>query len=144
MAERITAVKKSSLAGLAEGWGDECFAIVRPAQYTDMIALDSLDASDKVATAQYQIKFVRDRFIAGKIKVWTPDGQELVDMTVDDVECSTEVLDKLYADIMGFADPKALREVVAHEMQRKASEPSTEMSSSEETSKTSTSQSPAS
>src|SRR5947209_7601295 len=102
MQERITAVKKSSLAGLSEGWGDECYAMVRPATYPDMIALESLDPSDKAAIAKYQSEFVRERFLGGRIKIWTSSGQQLVDMTVDDVDSSTEVLDKIYADIMGF------------------------------------------
>ena len=116
MPERITAVKKSSLADLSEGWGDECYAIVRPAKYEDMLALDAVKAETPAAQVAYQHKVVADHFITGKIKVWTANGeQELVDMTSDDVDCSVAVLDKLFADIIGFdVDPKDLRVAAAH------------------------------
>jgi hypothetical protein len=144
--DRITAVKKSSLAGLSEGWGEECYAIVRPARYADMIALDGLDPTDKTAAAEHQRDLVRKHFVAGKIKVWTDDGkQELLDMTVDDVECSVEVMDKLFADIIGIdVDPKDLREAVAQGLTQESNGNNTGTPSSIETSNKSATKSPAS
>jgi hypothetical protein len=141
--ERITAVKKSSLAGLSEGWGDECYAIVRPATYSDMIALDGIDRTDKSAAAHFQRELVRAHFVTGKIKLWSDKGQELVDMTVDDVDCSVAVLDKLFADIIGIdVDPKDLREAVAQGLMQESNGNSTGTQSSTEASPESATKSP--
>jgi hypothetical protein len=121
MTQRITAVKKSSLAGLSEGWGDECYAILRPTQYDDLVALDELQAKGQKDQVTFQTDLARSHFVTGKIKTWNVETgeQELVTMTADDVDCSVEVLDRLFADIIGIdVDPKDMRAAVAQELKQ--------------------------
>lgn len=131
---RITATKKSSLAGLSEGWGDECFAIVTPATYMDQVELDELDLPKLPQKKQVDVQFdvIRKHFVSGKIKVLNASGEyEMADMEVDDAFASIEIADKIYADIMGFdLDPKDLREVVAQQQEPQRSDQSTATPSS--------------
>lgn len=134
--KRYVAVKKSSLAGLSEEWGDDCFAYVQPATYADNLALGELDFSKMKQSeqVQWQTKMVKDHFISGKIKVFNGAEFELTDMTLEDIDASTAVNDKLYADIMGFdLDPKDLRKA-ARESALLTSEPSTTETTSSEAS----------
>lgn len=131
--ERITAVKKSSLDGLAEGWGAECFAIVRQASYDDMRAIDEIDPLKEQGKAvELQEKIVTEHFISGKIKVWNTNGeQELVEMTREDATASIAVCDKLYADIIGLdLDPKDIKAAALAAEKQSEDVVSTETSSS--------------
>lgn len=139
-ARRYAAVKRSSLAGLSEEWGEECYAYVRPATYEDNMIVNETDFStmkqrDQVAL---QTKMVKEHFISGKIKIFNGNEFELVDMTEEDIDASIAVNDKLYADIMGFdLDPKDLRKVAMESALPSSVESSTETTSSSDLEKTS-------
>lgn len=133
-AKRYASVKKVSLAGLSEQWDEDCFAYVVPATYEDNKATMDRDFSSMTPQDQvdYQLKFVRDRFISGKIRTF--DGAEfaLVDMTPEDTGASIAINDHLYAEIMGLdLDPKAIRKEAQADSLQTTSESSTETSSSE-------------
>lgn len=133
--KRYAAVKKSSLAGLSEEWGDDCYAYVQPATYEDNIAVADADFTKMAQREQvdWQTKMVKAHFISGKIKVFNGTDFELTEMTVDDVTASVAVLDKLYADIMGFdLDPKDLRKAAKESALPLTTEINTETMSSGE------------
>lgn len=138
--KRYAAVKKSSLAGLSEEWGDECYAYVRPATYEDNMALTETDFSkmDQREQVAWQTKMVKGHFISGKIKAF--DGAEfvLVDMTPEDIDANIALNDKLYADIMGFdLDPKDIRKAARESALPTNAESSTEITSSSDSETTS-------
>ncbi|MCO4274265.1 hypothetical protein NG701_07460 [Pseudarthrobacter sp. HLT3-5] len=133
--KRYAAVKKSSLAGLSEEWGDECYAYVQPATYADNMAVTEADFSTMKQREQveWQTKMVKDHFISGKIKAFNGSKFELVDMADEDIDASIAVNDKLYADIMGFdLDPKDLRKAVMESALQTSEQNTTETTSSEE------------
>jgi len=102
-------VKKISLAGLMEGWDDDCYAYVKPATFTDRKTFrDSTKTSDDEAEA-FQNKLVTDHFVSGKVRTLSADGTfELVDLTAEHLNISV-LNDKLALEIMGFEfDPKDL------------------------------------
>jgi hypothetical protein len=111
MSHRLSLGKKVSLEGLAEGWGEDCFVIVRPANYDDMLAVDEIDpSSSKSEQVRFQIDFVKDHFVSGKVLV---DGQ-LEDMEPDDISESIALADRLFLAIIGSdLDPKDARAVAA-------------------------------
>jgi hypothetical protein len=135
MAEkRYAAVKKVSLAGLSEQWDDECFAYVIPAVYADQQAILSEKLREKSDEEQiaYQVKYVKDRFISGKIKVFDGSDFTLADMTGDDTAASVAICDHLYSAINGFdLDPKDIRKAAEASALPKIDESSTEITSSE-------------
>lgn len=136
--KRYAAVKKSSLAGLSEEWGDECYAYVQPATYEDNIAMDESDFSKMKQREQveWQTKMVKDHFISGKIKTFNGIEFELVEMTLGDIDASIAVNDKLFADIMGFdLDPKDLRKAAKESALLMNELVTTETTSSEESAK---------
>src|SRR4051812_40020611 len=98
--------KKVSLAGVAEGWGDECYAIMQPATYPEMLAVDAVDADKKDEQVKFQLAFVRKHFISGKVRV--TGETDPVDMVVDDIEASVGITDRLFLGcITGDVNPKA-------------------------------------
>lgn len=134
-ARRITATKRSSLEGLAEGWGPECFALVAPATYADQLAIDDLNLTTKTPKEQIdaQNDVVRAHFIGGKVNLFDPATGEytLVSMEVEDCFASVAITDRIYADIMGFElDPKDIRRAVAENALLPTSSESTETPSS--------------
>lgn len=136
---KVAALRRCSLSGVHEGWGDDCYALVKPANYDDMIEIDNLRA-DKSGDEQtrWQIDFIQKKFYSGKIMKFDDKGDiVLADMTKDDVNCSTTVADKLFMSIIGVdIDPKALRSVAANVSAPTPSVENTETSSSTESPKT--------
>lgn len=127
-------VKKVSLEGLSEGWDESCYAYVVPSSYLDQkeLAEAKLETLSPTEQVEYQLKYVHDRFVSGKIRAF--DGKDFVDidMTAAHTAVSVEVTDRLYAEIMGLGlDPKDIRKVVqGNALQSDESTP-TETSSSE-------------
>lgn len=113
--KRLVGVKRLSLAGMAEGWGDECYVLYLPASYDQMTEIDELDPTSlsKKEQVQVQLDLVRRQFVAGKVKQYEPATGEyvMVDMTADDAVGSIPIADAIYAAIVGFdLDPKAIRQ----------------------------------
>lgn len=131
------AVTRSNLAGLAEQWDDECYALVRLATYEDHVRVEEANASHKGREGlEFQREFVREMYVSGKAKAFKDGEFVLIDLTAADAASIPSVCDKLYMDIMGIdLDPKALAslkmEAVRAEMQSSDNEP-TETRSSEE------------
>lgn len=128
-------VKKVSLAGLSEGWDESCFAYVVPTSYLDQkdVTESSIKSMTPGQQVEYQLQFVRDRFVSGKIKAF--DGSEFVeiDMEPEHTTASVEVTDRLYAEIMGLGlDPKDIRKAVTENALQSGELKATETSSSEE------------
>lgn len=105
-------VKKSSLAGLAEGWDESCYAYVKPATGEDrrvfrQALTDSQDTDNTEELAKIQDDMVLSHFVSGKVKLLNEDGKfELADMQKEHLEVGL-VSDRLAMDIMGFdLDPK--------------------------------------
>lgn len=102
-------VKKSSLAGLAEGWDETCFAYVKPATYEDRKKFRELiDSNDE--GMDFQRELVKAKFVKGVIKRYDLDKDAFVEapMTEEDLDINV-VNDRLAMDIMGFdLDPKEL------------------------------------
>lgn len=133
--KRYASVKKSSLAGLSEEWDESCYAYVVPATYEDHYPLTDGTVSELSPKEQveWQKNVVKSHFVSGKIKVFNGEAFELADMQKEDVAVSVAVLDKLYADIMGFdLDPKDLRKAVRESALLTIDENNTETTSSEE------------
>lgn len=133
--KRYASVKKSSLAGLSEEWDESCFAYVQPATYDDQFPLTdgSIQKLTPKEQVEWQTEVVKSHFVSGKIKVFNGEAFELADMKEEDVTVSVAVLDKLYADIMGFElDPKDLRKAAMESALLTTNESNTETTSSEE------------
>ncbi|MEU2203587.1 hypothetical protein AB0P19_06915 [Microbacterium oleivorans] len=127
-------VKKVSLAGLGEQWDDECYAYVVPATYQDQkdIAEKDFTGLSDAEQIDYQLSFVRARFVAGKIRVFNGSEFELEDMQPEHAEGSVELNDHLYAAIMGFdLDPKDIRKVATESALQTSDVKPTETTSSE-------------
>ena len=113
MPRQLAIGKKVSLAGVAEGWGEECYAVMRPADYDDMLAVDNVDNSDKAAAAEFQKQFVQDHFIRGMVRI---DGDDQpVDMEAADTHATVALCDRLFLACLGDdLDPKEVRAAAAH------------------------------
>lgn len=127
-------VKKVGLAGLSEGWDESCYAYVVPASYLDQkdIAESGVATMTPEQQVEYQLKYVADHFVSGKILAF--DGQEFVpvDMTKEHTAVTVEVTDRLYAEIVGLGlDPKDIRKAVAEKALQSDDSTHTETSSSE-------------
>ncbi len=110
MARQLAIAKRVSLAGVGPDWGDECYAMMLPARYTDMVEADQIDQKTKVEQVQFQIDFLKKHFVSGKVKVFGSD--ELADMEADDVAASVALSDLLFAACMGDdLDPKDLSQL---------------------------------
>src|SRR5688500_6578840 len=106
MARQLALGKKVSLGGIAEGWGDECYAFMRPATYPEMLEVDALDKDDKASQVKYQLDFVKSHFISGKVRIM--GESDPVDMTSEDIEASIVIADRLFlGSITGDTSPKA-------------------------------------
>lgn len=132
---RHASVKKVSLAGVSEAWDDECYAYMTPATYQDNAELNKLDFENMTEDEQvaFQLKFVREHFISGKIRVFNGTEFVLVDMRPEDTAASVAITDCLYAATMGFdLDPKDIRKAVLSNALQSNAENNTETTSSEE------------
>jgi hypothetical protein len=102
---QLALAKRVSLDGIARGWGDECYAMMLPASYTDMLQADQLDEKTKEQQVQFQISFLKDHFVSGKIRLIGED--QPVDMEADDVGASIALTDRLFLGCLGDdVDPK--------------------------------------
>jgi hypothetical protein len=130
---RVAAIKRVSLEGLYDGWGPDCYALVKQANYEDMIELESQKGS-KAEVSRWQEKFVAERFVSGKLLIVTDSGDlELADMTAEDVTGGIGLTDKLFAEIIGIdMDPKDFRQAAGIVMKQAAEDKLTETSLSEE------------
>lgn len=111
--QRIVITKRISLQGLSEEWDDTCYALVKPATYEDNILIETTDFSkdSKTKQVEFQRKFVQDRLVKGQIKVFDGEQYTAAKLLPEDVGASVELLDALFAGIIGLdTDPKALRE----------------------------------
>jgi hypothetical protein len=105
VARQLALAKKVSLAGIAEGWGEECFAMMMPADYPDILAADELNGKPKKEYVEWQFSLLKKKFVSGKVKLL---NGELVDMEADDITASITITDRLFSSFLGEdADPKA-------------------------------------
>lgn len=108
---RLGVVRRFSLADVAEGWDDSCYAMYRPASYRDLKAYQDLDTitmktNDSVA---YMVKFIKEHFVSGKVMILDDNNTLVVgDMETQDVdELPPDVLGDLFATMNGgVLDPK--------------------------------------
>jgi hypothetical protein len=108
---RLAIAKRVSLEGLGPNWGDECYALMMPATYTDMLEADQIDAKSKQEQVSFQIEFLKRHFVSGKIRILTGEDSELVDMEPNDVEASVALSDRLFLACLGDdLDPKEARQ----------------------------------
>lgn len=125
-------VKKVSLAGLMEGWDDDCYAYVRPATFEDRKGFRELSNLSDDAATEWQSNLVSTHFVSGKVRALnSSDLFALVDMEPEHLTIGA-VNDKLAMGIMGFDfDPKDLELAAAP---ASTTEPSTTETPSSETS----------
>jgi hypothetical protein len=108
---RLAIAKLVSLEGLGPGWGDECYAFMMPATYTDMLEADQIDSKSKEQQVSFQIEFLKRHFVSGKIRVLDDKDNELADMDPDDVAASVALSDRLFLACLGDQlDPKEARQ----------------------------------
>lgn len=120
---------------MSEQWDTECYAYVKPTTYADQLDLTKRDMANASSDDQiaYQLQFVRDHFVSGKVRVFNGKSFDLVNMTEDDCTASIEICDRLYAEINGFdVDPKGIRKEALDAALQKTKQPNTETSSLEE------------
>jgi hypothetical protein len=122
---RLAIAKRVSLEGLGPGWGDECYAFMMPATYTDMLGADQIDSKSKEEQVRFQMEFLKRHFVSGKIRLLDGKDNELVDMEPDDVAASVALSDRLFLACLGDdLDPKeARREAEATEKPPKGEKP---------------------
>lgn len=114
MAERRLAItKKSSLAGIAEGWDESCYAIVTAATVEELVEFSKFKGSDHSEAEWVNIAadFVKHHFVSGRVLVLGQPASSkkfvLADMQLADISQSIDIVTKLLADIAGVNyDPK--------------------------------------
>jgi hypothetical protein len=105
MTRQLAIAKKVSLDGIGPGWGDECYAMMLPATYQDMLDIDALDDKKRDAYVEFQLEFLKRHFVEGKIRV--VGEEQPVDMEPDDVGASIALTDRLFLACLGNdIDPK--------------------------------------
>jgi hypothetical protein len=111
---RLAIAKRVSLEGLGPNWGDDCYALMMPASYEDMAAADQIDSKSKDEQVRFQIEFLKNHFVSGKVRVIDGKGNDLVDMEPDDVSASVALSDRLFLACLGDdLDPKEARQAAA-------------------------------
>jgi hypothetical protein len=131
---RLGITKRVSLAGIADGWDDECYAIITKVTNRENFELAELDTSkfNERKSIEYQAKFVKDHFVNGQIMVINETGVlEHAPMTASDIDDITEIANTLFLAAVGSdIDPKAIPKEAppADELPRK--EATTETTSS--------------
>lgn len=113
MANRVAILKKVSLSGLADGWGDDTYVTVRPASYKQFKEYTQTKVENMTEAEGIELitSMVSEQFINGKIMVLNDKNEpELADATKEDVEnLSIEMLNAIFTGIMGVSyDPKAM------------------------------------
>lgn len=134
MARRLAITKKVSLAGIGEGWGDECYAVIALASNREQFEIADTDTATLTnrQSIDIQATFVKDHFIRGEVKVFGSDGSlKVVGMTSDDVEDNTEIASRLFLACVGSdIDPKDIPEGPSLENEQPSATATTETSSS--------------
>jgi hypothetical protein len=109
MARQLAVTKRVSLAGIAEDWDDDCYALVTPMSIKDYRDFDELkvDGMTEAKAAGIESQFVLDHFVSGRVKILKDDGSlESADMVPEDVTASIDICNKLFYAISGILDPK--------------------------------------
>lgn len=133
---RVAILKKVSLSGFADGWGDDCFVIVQPASYkqfkeytqTKVEEMDEAQGIDLITT------LVKEQFVSGRIMIIGDDNKPVIaDMEKGDLDSlGIDMLNELFTKIMGVNyDPKAIGTEVTSSKPSLKPENDTETSSSE-------------
>lgn len=132
----VLAVKRVSLEGVAEGWDEECYALVQMMTVEDRKVYKRAYKMTDAKAEAYQTKVVAEKFVSGQVKEFDPETKEfaLVEMTAEHLGIA-EVEDCLFAGIVGLdISPKALKEMIST---IQASESATEKQSSSTSGETS-------
>jgi hypothetical protein len=133
MTRTLGILKKTSLAGLAEGWGDECYVLTTPVTYQQLLKIQKMEVDEKnpEPAIMATIELIKEHIAAGKVKVYEDNELKLVDITKEDVDnMSVEMTDHIFANITGGAhrDPKASPQVAESEQTPPNSSDTTETS----------------
>lgn len=132
----VMALKRVSLEGVAEGWDDECFALVQMMTVADRKIYKRANKMTDAKAEAYQTKVVAEKFVSGQVKDYDPETKTFVltDMVAEHLGIA-EVEDCLFAGIVGLdISPKALKEMIST---IQASESTTEMPLSTDSGETS-------
>lgn len=107
---RLALNKKVDISKLIDGW-DGAYVIVSPMLTNDMaeFANSNIDEADKAQLSAQTLEWVKKKFVRGKVFVETENGQELADMTVEDIdELPFIVITEVFSCLVGKNfDPKA-------------------------------------
>lgn len=111
MARTLGILKKTSLAGLAEGWDEECYVLTTPVTYHQMLKLQKMDVDENnpEPAVMETISLIKQHIAGGKVKILEDGELKLVDIDKEDVDTmSVEMTDHIFANITGGAhrDPK--------------------------------------
>lgn len=113
MARTLGILKKTSLAGLAENWGEECFLLTTPVTYSQYIELKATRltvGNDEAKAIAMMLDFIKTHVAGGKVKIYNGTDLEVVDVEQDDIDASSvEMINFVFASITGaqYSDPKA-------------------------------------
>jgi hypothetical protein len=111
MPRTIALTKRISLSEFSEDW-DDCYVLVRPATYQEALEFQEKDLK-KLTTKEVleiQRSMIKDHFVSGKVKVQSPTGVELVDMTAEDLDTSIAMSNHVFLQILGLdLDPKGTK-----------------------------------
>lgn len=110
---RVGILKKISLSGMAEGWGDDCFVLVQPASYQEFKEYTKTDVETMTETQGIDMitTLAKAKFVSGKIMILDDENKLVLDdMQKDDLDTlGIEMLNKIFTQIMGVSyDPKAM------------------------------------
>ena len=129
MARQLALAKKVSLEGIAPDWGEDCYAMMLPATYADMLEVDGIEKKSKAEQVAFQMEFLKSHFVSGKIRLIDMDGP--VDMKPEDVAASITLSDRLFAACLGDdLDPKEVRRAAAATQEPESDDRPTETQSS--------------
>jgi hypothetical protein len=131
MSRTLGILKKTSLAGLAENWGEECYVLTTPVTYPQILVIQKMkvDEKDPDPAVLATIKMIKDHLAGGKVKVYENEELKLVNIEADDVDgMSVEMTDHIFASITGGAhrDPKVSPSAAESEPTPSSSENTTE------------------
>lgn len=111
MPRRVGAVKKLSLASLADGW-DDCYVVVTLMTKANAIEWGDLKPQEMTETEalEAETKIAKEHFVSGKIMILNDSLEsELQDMQADDIEGVAGMADLIVMGILGVApDPKGI------------------------------------
>ncbi|MDQ0825425.1 hypothetical protein QFZ60_001598 [Arthrobacter sp. B2I5] len=110
---RLAITKRVSLAGVAEGWDESCYALVMPPsneEYIDFTTTTAAEDMSNIDKFKWQIEFVKKHLVSGKVKVLDDSGNLVLDdLLTEDIDASKELADLLFIQSVGLdLDPKGL------------------------------------